>query len=172
MVTDVGYGLRERTVSMDDGSTVDPSSEPPIESDPRVSWWRAIAADERTAFLITGAFNTAFAFVVFASLQMAIGGHVHYLVVLLMTHVIGVLEAFTLYRIRVFKVRGNILVDLMRFESVNLTALAINLAMLPLLVAIWGLPVILAQVVVLFTVAVGTYLAHKHFSFRRQGARA
>jgi putative flippase GtrA len=133
---------------------------------------RALLADERIAFVIMGGFNTAFAFAVFASLQITLGDHVHYLIILLITHVLGVLEAFTVYRYRVFKVKGNLLVDLARFESVNLVALAINVAMLPLLVEVAHLPVILAQVVVLCVVTLGTFLAHKHFSFRRREAAA
>jgi putative flippase GtrA len=129
----------------------------------------ALRTDERAAFVLMGALNTAFAFGVFISLQLTLGRHVHYLVILLLTHVLGVLEAFAAYRYRVFKVRGNVLVDLLRFESVNLVAFAINLAMLPLLVEVCSLPVILAQVVVLLVVTLGTFLGHKHFSFRRRG---
>jgi putative flippase GtrA len=147
-------------------SDLEPAAEP--ISPPRMTArLRTLLDDERVAFLVMGVFNTGFAFAVFAGLQLAIGDRVGYMVVLLMTHVLGVLEAFTMYRWRVFKVKGNVLLDLARFESVNLGALAINAAMLPFLVEVLHLAPIVGQVVVLFVVTLGTFLAHKHFSFRR-----
>jgi putative flippase GtrA len=133
---------------------------------------RAVAKDERVVYLATGVFNTAFAFGLFSALELTVGDHVHYLLILLFTHVVGVLEAFTMYRFRVFKVKGNVLLDLARFESVNLVALAANVAMLPLLVEVLGLRVIPAQVVIICIVSGATFLAHKHFSFRRSAPQA
>lgn len=146
-----------------------------VGADGRLGRWaplKALASDQRTVFLGMGAINTAFAFAVFVTLQLTLGDHLQYLVILLVTHVLGVLEAFTLYRLFVFRVRGNLLLDLLRFESVNLVAFTVNLALLPLLVEVGGLPVILAQVVVLGVVTLGTFLGHKHFSFRRTAGSA
>lgn len=119
------------------------------------------------AFLGAGAFNTAFAFGVFALLQITLADHVHYLVVLLIAHVLGVLEAFAVYRRGVFKVQGNVLRDLARFESVYLVALAVNAALLPLLVEVGGLPVIGSQFLVVVATSLVSFFGHKHFSFRR-----
>ena len=119
------------------------------------------------AFLGAGALNTAFAFGVFAVLQLTLAGHVHYLVVLLVAHVVGVLEAFAVYRRGVFKVQGNVLQDLARFESVYLVALAVNAALLPLLVEVGGLPVIGSQLLVVLATSLVSFFGHKHFSFRR-----
>lgn len=137
---------------------------PPVRATAR---FRSLAKDERVAYLATGLFNTAFAFGVFVSLEVAVGDRLHYLVILLITHVVGVLEAFTMYRLFVFKVRGNMGMDLLRFETVNLSALAVNFAMLSLLVELLHVKVILGQMVVMCVVTIGTYLANKHFSFRR-----
>ena len=119
------------------------------------------------AFLGAGAFNTAFAFAVFVLLSKTIGHHVHYLVVLLLTHVIGVLEAFVVYRRGVFKVQGNVLKDLARFESVYLVALGVNAALLALLVEVARFPVIGAQLLVVVATSLVSFFGHKHFSFRR-----
>jgi putative flippase GtrA len=114
-----------------------------------------------------GAVNTTFAFLVFAALEATLGRAVSYMIILLVAHVIGVLEAFVLYRLTVFRVKGNILRDLVRFESVYLLALGINAALLPLLVEFGHLPVILAQGVIVFITSIVSFLGHKHFSFRR-----
>lgn len=123
--------------------------------------------DERVAFLGAGVFNTAFGFGLFAVLELTLGRIAPYLVVLLVAHVVAVLVAFVVYRRGVFKVEGNLLVDLLRFESVYLVALAVNLLLLPVLVEGAGLAVIPAQGLIVFVTAGISFFGHKHFSFRR-----
>lgn len=127
----------------------------------------ALAGDQRVLFLIAGAFNTAFAFVVFALLEVTIGHATGYLTVLLVAHVLGVLEAFCVYRWMVFKVRGNVLQDLVRFESVYLVALAVNAALLPLCVELVRMPVLLAQATIVVVTSLISFFGHRSFSFRR-----
>lgn len=131
----------------------------------RVGLWAH--GDQRVRFLVIGAVNTGFGFAVFAGLQLLVGHAIGYLFVLLLAHVIGVLEAFALYRRAVFRVRGSILVDLARFESVYLVALAVNVVLLPLLVEVGGLPVLGAQALIVVVTALISFVGHKHFSFRR-----
>jgi putative flippase GtrA len=64
----------------------------------------------------------------FAALRFALGDAVHYLAVLTIAWVIGVLEAFVAYRLIVFRVHGHVLRDLARFTSVYVGAFAFNLA--------------------------------------------
>lgn len=134
---------------------------------PRRSLLTRLFADQRVAFLAVGIFNTAFGFTVFTVLQLTLGRVVHYLIVLALSHAIGVLEAFILYRRRVFKVRGNVLVDLLRFESVNVGTLIVNAILLPVLVEVVGLAVIPAQGIVILANGLISFLGHRHFSFRR-----
>lgn len=116
---------------------------------------------------MVGAVNTVFGFGVFAGLQLTIGTHVHYLVILLIAHVVSVLEAYVLQRWLVFRVSGRWWRDLARFWSVYLVALAINLVALPLLVEIAHVSVLPAQAIVMLGVAMGTFVAHRSFTFRR-----
>ena len=118
-------------------------------------------------FVLAGAVNTAFAVVVFVSLDLLLRHLVGYLVILLLAHVVGVLEAYVVYRRTVFQVRGHVLRDLARFESVYLVALGVNAALLPLLVEVVGLPVIASQVLIVAVTAMVSFVGHKHFSFRR-----
>jgi putative flippase GtrA len=117
--------------------------------------------------LLTGIVNTGFGLLVFTCLELLLHDVVGYLVVLVVAHVLGVLEAFWLYRRTVFRVEGNVLGDLIRFESVYLVALAVNLVLLPLLVEVGRLPVIGSQALVVLVTAVLSFFGHKHFSFRR-----
>ena len=116
---------------------------------------------------MVGVVNSVFGFAVFAGLQLTIGTHVHYLVILLISHVVSVLEAYVLQRWLVFRVSGRWWRDLARFWSVYLVALAINLVALPLLVEIAHVSVLPAQAIVMLGVAMGTFVAHRSFTFRR-----
>ena len=116
---------------------------------------------------MVGVVNSVFGFAVFAGLQLTIGRRVHYLVILLISHVVSVLEAYVLQRWLVFRVSGRWWRDLARFWSVYLVALAINLVALPLLVEIAHVSVLPAQAIVMLGVAMGTFVAHRSFTFRR-----
>jgi putative flippase GtrA len=121
---------------------------------------------EHVWFVLVGAYNTAFGFAVFAGVHLLFPD-LHYLIVLLVAHVLSVLNAFVAYRRLVFKVHGNVLHDLVRFWTVYLAALGVNAAALPLLVDGLGLDVLVAQALVVFVTALMSYVGHKHFSFRR-----
>jgi putative flippase GtrA len=130
---------------------------------------RALYDDERLRFLVVGGVNTAFAYGVFAALVVTLEHRIHYTILLVITHVISVLFAYALHRRIVFRVRGNVLRDLVKYWSVHLSALAVNLVTLPFLVAVVGLGVLVAQAASIGFTAVVSYLGHKHFSFRRPG---
>jgi putative flippase GtrA len=132
---------------------------------------RRLADDQRIAFVGIGAVNTVLGALAFVTLQLTLGQFVHYLVVLLCAHVVSVLCAFALHRRMVFKVTGNVLVDLVRFESVYLVALGINALLLFVLVELGDLPVIAAQLLTVAATAVVSFFGHKHFSFRRRSSR-
>jgi putative flippase GtrA len=121
-------------------------------------------------YVAIGAVNTAFGYGLFAALDLTLGDTVPYLALLLVAHIVSVLEAFVLHKLLVFRVRGRWLRDLARFWSVYLVALGVNLVTLPLLVELVGLPVLLAQAVIMATLTGATFLAHRHYTFRRPGS--
>ena len=118
-------------------------------------------------FVLVGVVNSAFSFGAFAALQVTFGRHMHYLVVLAISHVVGVLEAYVLQRWLVFRVSGHWWRDLAKFWSVYLVALGVNAVALPALVEIFGVPVLPAQAAVMLATAVGTFAIHRVFTFRR-----
>ena len=129
-------------------------------------WFLRVVRDQRVAFLIVGGINTVVGFLCFAGFLLLLGKQ-RYLVALLCAHVVAVLIAFVLYRFVVFKVRGHVLADLWRFETVYLSALAVNFVVLPLLVEIAHLPVLLAQALIVLVTSLMSWVGHKHYSFRR-----
>lgn len=126
-----------------------------------------LVRDQRVAFLMVGGINTAVGTGWFIIFQQLLEDATGYIVVLLCAHVAAVLCAFVLYRRFVFRVTGHVWRDLGRFELVNLSALLFNLATLPLLVELAGLPVLPAQLVVTGATLVISFFGHRGFSFRR-----
>jgi putative flippase GtrA len=139
---------------------------------PRFSmdWLRGLHRDQRVAFVGVGVVNTVLGTMFFIGLELTLGRVAGYLVVLVISHVLSVLCAFALHRRLVFKVTGNVLIDLARFELVYLGGLLANLTLLPLLVEVVGLPVIAGQLVAVGIMAPISFLSHRHFSFRRTKA--
>jgi putative flippase GtrA len=129
--------------------------------------------DQRVTFLIVGGMNTAIGalwFVLFLSLFPR--GTAGYLGALVCAHVAAVLCAFVLYRRFVFRVTGHVLRDLARFELVNLSTLAFNFAVLPVLVEVLGWPVLPSQFAIAGVTVVYSWFAHRGFSFRRGPAES
>jgi putative flippase GtrA len=128
--------------------------------------------DQRVAFVIVGGVNTLVGLGWFLLFNHFAGPYAGYMGALVLAHVCAVLCAFVLHRRLVFKVRGHVLLDLARFELVNLGALGVNAVLLPFFVEVVGLPVVLAQIVSTAITIVTTYLGHRWFSFRRSHVRA
>lgn len=133
--------------------------------------------DQRVAFLVVGAINTVVGFGIFVACSETVGHVVDHrlgmvagsLVTVGISHVPTVLFAFVMHRRLVFRVRGHVLRDLVRFESVYLTSLGINAVALPALVEL-GLHRIPAQAIIVASSVLLSYFGHRYFSFRRGAA--
>lgn len=129
-----------------------------------------IVKDRRLAFLIVGGANTVIGFALFALFEVTIGQLWGYMATLAFAHVTSVICAFFLYRHLVFRVRGHFWLDLARFESVYLVAIAVNAVLLPVLVEFAGFAPIVAQGLIVFVTTMISYLGHSRFSFRRRAS--
>lgn len=125
-----------------------------------------IGRSERVRFILAGAFNTGFGYATFAAIILTFP-RLHYMVALVVAHVIGVLVAYIVYRGPVFGVTGHFLRDLLKFWSLYLAGLATSLLLLPVLVGVLGIPVLVAPWLVVCVTAVLSYIGNKHFVFRR-----
>jgi putative flippase GtrA len=127
--------------------------------------------DQRVAFLIVGGMNTAIGAVWFVLfLWLFPHGAVGYLSALVCAYFAAMLCAFVLYRRFVFRVTGRVLRDMARFILVNLSTLGFNFAMLPVLVEVFGWPVLPSQFAIAGVTVVYSWFAHRGFSFRRSPA--
>jgi putative flippase GtrA len=124
---------------------------------------RALLEREEVRFLIVGVVNTIVGYGLFALFLMFFG----YLVSLYLSYAMAVSLAFVLHRRFTFRVRGNVLVDFVRFVGVYVVSLAVNSVVLPVLVELVGLHPLVAQGAALVITTLISYVGHKWFSFRR-----
>ena len=120
---------------------------------------------EQLLYLVVGGWNTVFGFGAWAVLQFLLGGYLHYLVVVLISWPIAVLNAYVGYRYVVFRSRGSILREFPRFSLVYVVTLVVNLALLPIALHVLPLNIYAVQALLTVLVVVCSYLSHKHFSF-------
>ena len=124
--------------------------------------------NERVRFLAVGAYNTLFGYAAFALLYTLLHETMHYLVIAVIGHVIAVINAFFAHRILVFRARGKLLADFVRFNITTLGSTAIGLAGLAVLVDFGGIHPLIAQGIVLAVTVVITYIAHSLYTFARR----
>jgi putative flippase GtrA len=121
---------------------------------------------EQLLYLLVGGWNTVFGYGIWALLQFLLGNHLHYLVVVLISWPIAVLNAYIGYRYVVFRSRGSILREFPRFSLVYVVTLVVNLALLPIALQVLPINIYAVQALLTVLVVVCSYLSHKHFSFR------
>ncbi|MDD2828643.1 MAG: GtrA family protein [Sulfuricurvum sp.] len=122
--------------------------------------------EQKIRYLIVGGWNTVFGYGVFAGLYFWLEGSVHYLVILAISYILSITNAYVGYKFFVFKTKGNIVREYFRFYVVYGTAFLVNLIVLPFLVEVGGLNMYVAQAFVTFLTIIGSYIMHKNFSFK------
>ncbi|WP_018160901.1 GtrA family protein [Smaragdicoccus niigatensis] len=129
-----------------------------------------LLTSQQFAFLVVGGINTLVGFLAFVAWIKILGEHFYSLAVVL-AYCVSIVVAFGLHRTFVFKVRGQVLGDFVRFVGVNSTGLVLNIALMFAFVTLIGLPPIPSQFVVLGLVAIASFFGHRHISFRRSPVR-
>lgn len=122
--------------------------------------------NEKIRYILIGGFNTFFGYGIFALLWLLWGQSLHYIVLLSISHVIAVTNAFFGYRIWVFRKKGGVLGDFFRFNLVYLGTFIFNILALPALVEVMNFHPLFAQALVVVVTVVASYLLHRRFSFK------
>jgi putative flippase GtrA len=117
-------------------------------------------------YLLIGAWNTIFGYGVFVLLYYATAGvNIHYEVVLILSQVISVTNAYILYKRFVFKTRGNFFQEYFRFCTFYSLSVLANLVFLPLLVEVLHQDPMLSQGALTVATAVTSYFWHANHTF-------
>ncbi len=128
--------------------------------------------DQRVLFLLVGGANTAFSTALFAGLVLLFGPETPAVVSLGIAWLVSLVLVFFVYRRLVFRAEGNVWRDFIRFTSVNVGSLLLNMGALALLADVLGLPPIPVQIAITVLVVIFNYVGHKYFSFRRKPGAA
>jgi putative flippase GtrA len=120
---------------------------------------------EQLLYLIVGAWNTFFGYAVWATMQYLLGDTLNYLVIIVLSWPIAVLNAYLGYRYVVFRSEGSVIRELPRFSLVYFATLVANLAVLPILLRVLPFSIYVDQALFLIVVVICSFLAHKYYSF-------
>ena len=126
----------------------------------RTEFWRALR-------YLVSAGSVALLYLGLLAVGLWIGWH--YLFAILVAQLITIAVAFPVYRTFVFQSRGPVLKDFLRFLSVWATGAVAGVVVTPALVELAHLHPLVAQVIAVVVVSVGSFLAHRLFSFRSAG---
>lgn len=128
-----------------------------------------LLANQKVRFLIVGGFNTVFGYGLFASFYRFVFSDVQfgYLISLVASYAAAITVAFFLYRRFVFPVADRLLRDFVAFLGVNAVAVAVNFALLPVLVEVFDVYPLVAQAAVVVCTTMISYFGHRDISFRR-----
>ncbi len=117
-------------------------------------------------YVTIGVLNFLISFIIFASLMQVLQEFINYLTILVLSFFINVPISHLNQRIFVWKSRNRYLPELQKFFMVNLPPFLFNLAVLPLLVEIWDLPIIPTQLITGGLIILGTFVVHKTWTFK------
>ncbi len=123
--------------------------------------------NEKLRYLLVGGYNTVFAFLLFCLLQFLLKNHLHYLLILLICHLISVLNSFLTFRFFVFRSTKNPLHEYLKINIVYAGYYLANAALLYILIDLLKANIFLSQLLCIGILTIITYFAHKHFSFKK-----
>lgn len=101
-------------------------------------------------------------------LALGLWAGLHYFVAILIAQAVTIVCAFPFYRQFVFESGSGVWPDFVRFLTVWTAGAVSGVVVTPLLVELADWHPLLAQVVAIAVVSVGSFLAHRFFTFRAQ----
>jgi putative flippase GtrA len=122
---------------------------------------------QKIDYLMVGVWNTFVGYGSFVVLYYLCGRWIHYIVILILSNVFSITNAYVGYKVFVFKTQGNYLREYGRFYLVYGVILMFNLVLLPIGVEFLRLPPPVVQGGFTFFNVFLSFLGHKHFSFGR-----
>ncbi|WP_456246752.1 GtrA family protein [Longispora urticae] len=125
-----------------------------------------LIADRRVRYVAAGGIAAVVFYGTFSGTWLLFGGRVPYLAAVLVANIVTALVTYPIYRRSVFVSSGPYVTGFLRFYAVSLWSLAYNLVALPLLVEVLGVPVLIAQGIVIVTGPLINYQIHRLWAFK------
>lgn len=125
--------------------------------------------ETKLRFLFAGGLNTLFGLAAFPVLMWSLPSlAIHYLIVLTIAQALSIIFAFATNKFIVFRTNGNYAAEFLKFCTFHAAYFIANLAALPFLVEICGIPPIWAQFMFAGCVIVTSYFWHSRITFQRR----
>ncbi len=129
-------------------------------------WFSAKFADERVRYLIFGALNTAFGFLLFTGLYFLLVEKVHYIAIFIITQAIAVIFSHFTQRNFVWKSKKSYKKELAKFGTTYLLASIANVMLLVTAVEYLEFSALYSQYAIGFAIIMATYFSQKYWVFR------
>lgn len=120
---------------------------------------------EQLLYLVVGAWNTVFGYLVWAIMQYVLSDYLSYIVILILSFPLAVTNAYLGYRYVVFRSSGPVNKEFPRVFLIYLVVFCINLFLLPLALRVLPFNIYVIQGLLTCIVIVFSYVANKYFAF-------
>jgi len=124
-----------------------------------------LISNQKVRYLITGAYNTAFGYLIFVLVFYYFSSTVNHYFLLGICHLIGTINNFFSYSTFVFKTKVTALRNYMKFNLVYLLIFLFNVIMFTLLTKVMDWNLYFSQALIVALIAVVGYILNKYFSF-------
>jgi len=122
--------------------------------------------NKKIKYVIVGTWNTLFSYLTFIILYFfAKPYNLHIILILICSQIVGLTHAYIMYKLFVFKTKGNCVHEYLRFYLVYGFSFVVNLILIYLFVDVMKFNPILSQGVIASIVVILGYLGHNNFSF-------
>lgn len=126
----------------------------------------SLNTQKKLTYIAVGAWNTLFGYLAFLFLYYLTHDFLHYMLILVLSQMVGLTNAYICYKFLVFKTKGNYLKEYLRFYVIYGTTFIVNLILIGFFVEFIGLNPVISQALISVLVVAMAYFGHSRFSFK------
>jgi putative flippase GtrA len=116
-------------------------------------------------YVVIGVWNMVFGLIVFTVLEKTVSDEIGYITTLIAAQAVAVVQAHASQRMLVWRSAAHYLPELLRFSTIYVVVLLLNIVLLSALVEGAGTPVLLSQYVIGGALILAAYVAQRHWAF-------
>jgi len=126
---------------------------------------KAILRSDKVRYLIAGGWNTLFGYFVGVALFLGLTGIMHTAAIAFIANCMGILMSFSIYKLFVFKTRGNWIREFIKACLVYGNMALVSIVLVWVCVDILQLNIWISQALTLILTVFISYFGHKKFTF-------
>lgn len=130
-------------------------------------WFSTKFADERVRYILVGAINTLFGFLLFTGLYYLLIETLNYIGIFVLTQVIAITFSHFMQRNFVWRTKNRYSKELVKFASTYVTLSAVNIVLLAFAVEYVKLPTLSSQYAIGFLLIIVTFFFQKYWIFKK-----